>query len=456
MFKNLSQRLSETIKKVSNKNHLTEDNIKNTLRDVRKALLEADVALPVVKSFIDKIKEKSIGLETNKNLTPGQTFLKIVEDELKTTLGSQNEGLNLSSKPPVVILVAGLQGAGKTTSVAKLARYLIENQKKSVALASADVYRPGAIEQLSVLSQNVGASFFSSNSNQKPIDIAKDALDFAKKKVFDILIIDTAGRLAIDEAMMAEISALHKFLNPIETLFVVDAMTGQDAVNTAKIFDEALSLTGVILTKVDSDVRGGAALSVRAVTGKPIKFLGVGEKTEALEVFHPDRLASRILGMGDMMSLIEDVEKKIDKRKAHRLSKKIKRGKSFDLSDFRDQLQQMNKMGGMGDMLEKIPGMSGLSQVAEANLANRQFGQMEAIINSMTPKERRSPDILNGSRKRRIVQGSGTQIQDLNRLLKQHKQMQKMMKKMKKGGMANLMRGISGNASIPGFPPNLK
>ena len=456
MFKNLSERLSSTFKKVSNKNHLTEDNIKKTLRDVRKALLEADVALPVVKEFINRIKEKSIGLKTDRSLSPGQTFLKLVETELKITLGNESEDLNLSVKPPAIILVAGLQGAGKTTSVAKLARYLIDSKKKSVVLASVDIYRPGAIDQLSILSESIGAEFFQSNSEQTPIDIAKEALNFTKRKVCDVLIIDTAGRLAIDEPMMQEITGLHNFLKPVETLFVVDAMTGQDAVNTAKIFDQALSLTGVILTKVDADVRGGAALSVRAVTGKPIKFLGVGEKTDALEVFHPDRLASRILGMGDIMSLIENVEKKIDKRKANRLVKKIKRGKGFDLSDFRDQIQQMNKMGGMGDMLDKMPGMSGLSQVAEQNMANKQFGQMEAIINSMTPKERRSPDILNGSRKRRITQGSGTQLQDLNRLLKQHKQMQKMMKKMKNGGMANMMRGLSGNGSIPGIPPSFK
>ena len=463
MFENLSDRLSQTFRQVSGKAHLSEDNIKDALRDVRMALLEADVALPVVKDFVDRVKLRGVGQEVTQSLSPGQVFLKIVQSELQVTLGEANEGLNLAVKPPAIILMAGLQGAGKTTSVAKLARYLKETQKKSVMVVSADVYRPAAIQQLKTLATEVDVTFHPSDVDQKPIDIVNGALAAAKLSLHDVLIVDTAGRLAIDSDMMQEIGGLHKALNPAETLFVVDAMTGQDAANTAKAFSEQLPLTGVVLTKIDADTRGGAALSVRAITGKPIKFMGVGEKTTALELFHPDRIASRILGMGDVMSLIEEAEKKVDKRKAERLARKVKRGKSFDLEDFRDQLQQMNNMGGIGSMLDKMPGMAGMAQAVEQQAAQKQFGQMEAIINSMTPKERRNPDILNGSRKRRVTMGSGTQLQDLNRLLKQHKQMQKMMKKMKGGGLANMMRGMGGPGGMGGgmggmggLPPGFK
>jgi signal recognition particle subunit SRP54 len=463
MFENLSERLSQSLRQVSGQARLSEDNIKDALRDVRKALLEADVALPVVKDFIERVRTRALGSEVSRSLSPGQAFLKIVQAELEVTLGEANQGLSIAVAPPAIILMAGLQGAGKTTSVAKLARYLKETQKKSVMVVSADVYRPAAIQQLATLAEEVGVDFHPSDSDQKPLAIVEQALAAAKRNITEVLIVDTAGRLAIDSDMMNEISRLHAALKPAETLFVVDAMTGQDAANTAQAFNQQLPLTGVVLTKVDADTRGGAALSVASITGKPIKFLGVGEKTTALEPFYPDRLASRILGMGDIMSLIEEAEQKIDKRKANRLAKKIKRGKGFDLADFRDQLQQMNNMGGVGSMLDKMPGMSGLAQAAEQQAATKQFGQMEAIINSMTPKERRSPDILNGSRKRRITQGSGTQLQDLNRLLKQHKQMQKMMKKMKGGGMANMMRGLGGAGGglpgmggMPGLPPKFK
>jgi signal recognition particle subunit SRP54 len=367
-------------------------------------------------------------------------------------MGASNEALDLTTQPPAIILVAGLQGAGKTTSVAKLARLLKERDKKSVTVVSADVYRPAAIKQLETLAIEVGVDFFPSDISQKPVEIAQAAIAHAKIKFSDVVIVDTAGRLAIDQDMMQEIAVLHAAINPIETLFVVDAMTGQDAANTAKAFSETLPLTGVILTKVDADTRGGAALSVRAITGKPIKFLGVGEKTTALDPFHPDRLASRILGMGDVLSLIEEVEQKVDQKKAAKLAKKIKKGKKFDLEDFRDQLQQMNNMGGITGMLDKLPGMGNMAQMAQQNLDTKMFSRMEAMINSMTPKERRSPELIVGSRKRRITMGSGTQVQDLNRLLKQHKQMQKMMKKMKGGGMEKMMRGMGGLMPPGGGP----
>ena len=444
MFENLSDRLSDSLKKISGKASLSEANIQDTLREVRMALLEADVALPVVKDFIEQVKQRALGQEVNRSLNPGQQFLKIVQAELEKVMGEQNESLNLAAQPPAIILMAGLQGAGKTTSVAKLSRFLSEREKKKVMVVSADVYRPAAIEQLKTLAGEVGAGFFPSDINQKPVAIVNSAIDSAKKKFVDVLIIDTAGRLAVDDEMMAEIKQVHAAANPIETLFVIDAMIGQDAVNTAKAFNEALPLTGVILTKVDGDARGGAALSVRHITGKPIKFLGVGEKTDALEPFHPERIASRILGMGDVMSLIEDVERKVDKKKAEKLAQKISKGKGFDLEDLRDQLQQMNNMGGMAGLMDKLPGMGNMAQMAQQQNVTSQFGQMDAIISSMTPKERRNPDILNGSRKRRITLGSGTTIQDLNRLLKQHKQMGKMMKKMKGKGMQNMMRGLGG------------
>ena len=431
MFENLSDRLSKTLRNISGKGRLTEDNIKETLREVRMALLEADVALPVVRDFIAKVKESALGEEVNKSLTPGQEFLKIVRQQLEHAMGEANETLNLATQPPAVILMAGLQGAGKTTSVGKLAKFLRERQKKKVLVVSADVYRPAAIKQLETLAQSVGADFFPSDVQQKPVDIVKAALANAKLKFYDVLIVDTAGRLHVDGEMMEEIKQIHAALNPIETLFTVDAMTGQDAANTAKAFNEALPLTGVILTKVDGDARGGAALSIRQITGKPIKFLGVGEKTDALEPFHPDRVASRILGMGDVLSLIEDLERSVDREKAEKMAQKFKKGDDFTLEDFRDQLREMKKMGGMMSMLEKLPGA-------------KIFLKIEAIINSMTLKERARPEIIKGSRRRRIALGSGTQVQDVNKLLKQFDEMQRMMKKMRKGGMAKMMRGMQG------------
>ena len=454
MFESLSDRLSLSLKKISGKASLSEKNIQETLREVRMALLEADVALPVVKGFVEQVKTRALGTEVSSSLNPGQQFLKIVQAELEAVMGDKNESLDLAAQPPAVVLMAGLQGAGKTTSVAKLSRYLREREKKKVMVVSADVYRPAAIEQLKTLAAEVQAEFFPSNPQQKPIQIVNDAIKAAKKQFVDVLIIDTAGRLHVDGEMMEEIKEVHGVAKPVETLFVIDAMIGQDAVNTAQAFNESLPLTGVILTKVDGDARGGAALSVRQVTGKPIKFLGVGEKTDALEPFHPERIASRILGMGDVLSLIEEVERKVDKKKAEKLAKKVVKGKRFDLEDLRDQLQQMKNMGGMAGMMEKLPVMGNMAQMAQQNNANSQFDRMECIINSMTPKERKNPDILNGSRKRRITMGSGTSIQDLNRLLKQHKQMGKMMKKMKGKGMQNMMRGMGGMMSPgEGLPP---
>ena len=453
MFENLTDRLSHTFRSITGKARLSEDNIKDALRDVRKALLEADVALPVVKSFIDTVRSRALGAQISKALNPGQQFLKIVENELIATMGQANERLNLAQQPPAVVLMAGLQGAGKTTSVAKLSKFLKEREKKKVLVVSADVYRPAAIKQLETLAGEVGVEFFPSNSEQKPVDIARAAIDHAKRQFFDVVIVDTAGRLHIDEELMTEIKDVHAAINPIETLFVIDAMIGQDAVNTAKAFNDALPLTGVILTKADGDARGGAALSVRHITGKPIKFLGMGEKVDALEPFHPERVASRILGMGDVMSLIEQAERSIDKEKADKLIKKVTKGQKFDLEDLRDQLQQMQNMGGLTSMLDKLPGMGNVAQLAQSANMTKQFKTMDAIISSMTPEERRNPDDLSGSRKRRITMGSGTQIQDLNRLLKQHKQMAKMMGKMKGGGMAKMMRGIGGAMSgLGGLP----
>ena len=410
MFENLTDRLSSTLRAVTGQARLTDDNIKDTMREVRKALLEADVALPVVKDFVDVVRERAVGQDVSKSLSPGQMFVKIVQQELERIMGSQAEGLNFATQPPAVILMAGLQGAGKTTSVAKLARYLKEKEKKKVMVVSADVYRPAAIKQLETLAADVGATFFHSSIDQKPVDIANAALAEAKLKFHDVLIVDTAGRLAVDEAMMAEIQQLHAAIKPIETLFVVDAMTGQDAANTAKAFSDALPLTGVVLTKSDADSRGGAALSVKHITGKPIKFLGVGEKTDALETFHPDRIASRILGMGDVLSLIEEAEQKLDKVKAEKLAAKLKKGKKFDLSDLKDQLQQMQNMGGITGMLDKLPGMGQMAQAAQAQVDTKMFKRMEAIIDSMTPAERRNPEVLNGSRKRRITLGSGSEL----------------------------------------------
>ena len=452
MFDNLTARLSKTLKTVTGKSRLTHDNIKSTLREVRKALLEADVALPVVKAFVERVRVRAVGQEVSRSLSPGQQFVKIVQSELEAMMGEQAQGLQLNTAPPAVILMAGLQGAGKTTTTAKLAKYLTEREKKSVMVVSADVYRPAAIEQLQTLAGEVGVECFPSTPDQKPRDIARDAVAAAKKKLIDVLIVDTAGRLAVDEAMMAEIAELQGDLTPAETLFVIDAMIGQDAVNTAQAFNEALDLTGVVLTKIDGDARGGAALSVRHVTGKPIKFMGAGEKTDALELFHPDRIASRILGMGDVLSLIEEVEQKVDKEKAEKLVAKVKKGKSFNLEDLRDQLQQMQNMGGMAGLLDKLPGMSGMSEMAQNPEVTKQFKRMDALIGSMTPKERRAPEILNSSRKKRIVAGAGAEIADLNRLLKQHKQMSKMMKKVgKKGGFEGMARGLGGmGGGMPG------
>ncbi len=445
MFENLSERLTKTLRAVTGQAKLTEDNIKDTLREVRMALLEADVALPVVKEFVNAVKERAVGQEVSKSLTPGQVFVKIVNDELVRVMGEANEGLNLAAVPPAVVLMAGLQGAGKTTSVAKLSLLLKDREKKKVLVVSADVYRPAAIKQLEMLAGEVGVDFYPSSADQDPIAIAEAAVQHAKIQHYDVLLVDTAGRLHVDNDMMDEIKRLHSAINPVETLFVVDAMTGQDAANTARSFNEVLPLTGVILTKAEGDARGGAALSVRHITGKPIKFIGMGEKVDALEPFHPDRLASRILGMGDVLSLIEEAERKIDKDKAEKFAAKIKKGKGFDLEDFREQLQQMKNMGGMMGMLDKMPGMGQLAQAADATKAEKGMGQMEVIINSMTRGERRNPDIISGSRKKRIAMGSGTQIQDVNRLLKQHKQMSKMMKKFSgKGGMTKMMRGMKG------------
>ncbi len=448
MFDNLSDRLSGTFRKLTGKATLTENNIQEALREVRRALLEADVALPVVKDFIDRVSLRAVGQEVSKSLSPGQAFIKIVQAELEAIMGKANAELDLKSTPPAIILMAGLQGAGKTTTVGKLANWLKSSANKKVMVVSADVYRPAAIQQLQTLAGEVGVEFFPSEGGQSPADIASAAVAEARRKFMDVLLVDTAGRLAIDEEMMAEIRALHGQLNPVETLFVVDAMTGQDAANTARAFNEALPLTGVVLTKADGDARGGAALSVRHITGKPIKFIGMGEKPDALEPFYPDRIASRILGMGDVLSLIEEAEKKVDKQQAERLAKKIKKGKGFDLEDFKEQLKQMQNMGGVASIMDKMPGMGNLPPGAAKMVDDSQFRRMEAIINSMTMRERVNPDMLNGSRKRRITQGSGTQIQDLNRLLKQHKQMQKMMKKMKGGNLANMMRGMGGN--MPG------
>ncbi|MDH3355264.1 MAG: signal recognition particle protein [Chromatiales bacterium] len=444
MFDNLTQRLSSTLKNLRGTGRLSESNIKDTLREVRMALLEADVALPVVRAFVDQIKERAVGTEVIDSLTPGQALIKVVHEELIELMGSANSELNLAAQPPAVVLVAGLQGAGKTTSVAKLARWLRERSKKSVLVVSVDVYRPAAIEQLKTLAKEVEVEFFPSTTEQKPVTIADAAVDYAKKHHIDVVIVDTAGRLHIDADMMEEIQQVHAAINPVETLFVVDSMTGQDAANTAKAFGDALPLTGVILTKTDGDARGGAALSVRHITGKPIKFLGIGEKSDALEPFHPDRLASRILDMGDVLSLVEEVERKVDHKKAQQLATKLKKGKGFDLVDFRDQLQQLTNMGGIGSLMDKLPGMGQIPEAAKNQMNNGEFGKMEAIINSMTPGERTHPKLIKGSRKKRIAAGSGTQIQDVNRLLKQFAQMQKMMKKMKGGGMAKMMRQMKG------------
>ncbi len=452
MFENLTERLARTVRDMRGLGRLTDENIKDALREVRMALLEADVSLPVVREFIEQVKEKAIGQEVMKSLTPGQAFIKVVNDQLVELMGEANEELALNVTPPAVVMMAGLQGSGKTTTVAKLSRWLKDLKKKSVMVVSCDIYRPAAIDQLKTLANEVGVDFFPSTPEQDPVDIANAALDYARKKFIDVVIVDTAGRLHIDAEMMDEIKRLHAAIKPIETLFVVDSMTGQDAANTAKAFGDALPLSGVVLTKTDGDARGGAALSIRQITGKPIKFLGVGEKTEALEPFHPDRVASRILGMGDVLSLVEQAQQTIDQDEAAKIAKKFQKGKGFDLEDFRSQLQQMQKMGGVASLMDKLPGVGNIPKEAKDQVNDKEFSRMEAIINSMTLQERQRPDIIKGSRKRRIAAGSGTEVQDVNRLLKQFTQMQKMMKQFKKGGMAKLMRGMKGRMP-PGMMP---
>jgi len=457
MFDNLSERLGRTIKNLRGQGRLTEENVKDTLREVRMALLEADVALPVVKQLIDAVREKALGQEVIGSLSPGQALIKVVNDELVAVMGDTAESLDLAAQPPAVVLMAGLQGAGKTTTVAKLARRLKEKDKKKVMVVSCDIYRPAAIGQLETLAKSVDAIFFASSPAQKPVDIARAALVAAKKQFVDVLLIDTAGRLAIDEAMMSEIRDLHAAVKPVETLFVVDSMSGQDAANTARAFGEAIPLTGVILTKTDGDARGGAALSVRVITGKPIKFIGAGEKTDALEVFHPERVASRILGMGDVVSLVEEVTAKVDHDKAEKFARKMQKGKAFDYNDLKEQLEQMANMGGMASLLEKMPGAADLPDAVKNQANDKEFKRMIALVNSMTPRERKYPAILKGSRKKRIAAGAGLQVQDLNRLMKQHMQMSRMMKKMSKGGMAKMMRGMKGRLPPgmggPGGPP---
>jgi signal recognition particle subunit SRP54 len=453
MFDQLSKRLTGSLERLRGRGRLTEDNIREAMREVRIALLEADVALPVVKDFVAETTRRAVGQEVIGSLKPGQALVKVVHDELKRVLGDHQAPLNLDQAPPVVILLAGLQGAGKTTTAGKLARLIQERHKKKVLLASCDIYRPAAIDQLETLAGQVDAGFFRAESKDDAVRIANEALDQARRSFADVLILDTAGRLAVDEAMMDEIRRVHAAIKPNEVLFVVDSMTGQDAANTARAFHEALPLSGVVLTKTDGDARGGAALSVRQITGAPIKFLGTGEKLDGLEPFHPDRLASRILGMGDVLSLVEEVERKVDQKQAQKLATKVGKGsRRFGMDDLRDQLQQMENLGGLGSLMDKLPGMNRVPEAAKAQMDDRQTRRMIAIINSMTPNERRIPDLIKGSRKRRIALGSGTQIQDVNRLIKQHKQMQKMMKKVgNKGAMSKLMKRLPGGGGFPGM-----
>src|SRR5690554_4416240 len=445
MFESLTQRLSGTLERLRGRGRLTEENIREATREVRIALLEADVALPVVQALVERIKVRAVGQEVVKSLTPGQALIKIVRDEMATVMGAQSSELALNVQPPAVILMAGLQGAGKTTTVGKLAKLLREKRKKKVMVVSADVYRPAAIDQLQTLAEQAGVTFFPSSTDQRPEDIVRAAIAEARKTYADVLLVDTAGRLAVDEQMMAEIKALHAAIDPAETLFVVDSMTGQDAANTAKAFGEALPLTGVVLTKTDGDARGGAALSVRYVTGKPIKFIGTSEKMDGLDVFHPDRVANRILDMGDVLSLVEQVEQQVDQDKAAKLAAKVAKGKKFDLNDMRDQLEQMQSMGGIGTLMEKLPGMGQIPEHLKQQVQqSREVPRMIAIINSMTKKERRNPALLNGSRRARIARGSGTHPSDVNKLLKQYQQMEKMMGKLSRGGMKGMMRGLQG------------
>jgi len=444
----LTSRLARIVKTVRGEARLTEANIQAALREVRVALLEADVALPVVKHFIDAVRAGALGAEVVGSLTPGQALVGVVHRELTRLMGEASVGLDLAAQPPAVILMAGLQGSGKTTTTGKLARLLVKDKKK-VAVVSADVYRPAAIEQLKTVAGQAGAAFVESTKEERPVDIARRALDYARTHYMDVLIVDTAGRLAIDEDMMREIAELHAQLKPVETLFIVDAMQGQDAVNVARAFNERLPLTGVILTKLDGDARGGAALSVRHVTGKPIKFAGVAEKLDGLEPFHPERMAARILGMGDILSLVEEAHAKIDLEEAQRVAEKVKKGKGFDLEDFKQQIVQMKKMGGVASLMDKLPAQL-VGQIDPAKLQDEtQFRRIEGIINAMTPQERRKPELIKASRKRRIATGAGVPVQAVNQLLNQFEQMQKMMKMMKGGNMARMMRGMKG--MLPGI-----
>ena len=453
MFDNLSSRLADAARSLKGRGRLTDSNIKDTLRQVRLALLEADVALPVVKGFIERIRERAVGEEVGKSLTPGQALVKIIHSELVGLLGDEHAPLDFKAQPPVVVLLAGLQGAGKTTTAAKLAKRLIDKDKKRVMLVSVDVHRPAAILQLQTLAGEVAALHCPSTADEKPVAIVDRALDEARRSAADVLIIDTAGRLHVDSDMMQEVVAVSARAAARETLFVVDSMAGQDAVNAATAFNESLPLTGIVLTKADGDAKGGVALSVREITGKPIRFLGVGEKVDAFEAFHPERMASRILGMGDVLSLVEEIEDKVSQDKAEKLAKKLKKGRGFDLSDLRDQLEQMMNMGGLGAMLEKLPLPGNVNPAALKDGANeQQIRRQVAIINAMTPAERCFPKTINGSRKKRIAAGSGLQIQDVNRLLKQHTQMERMMKKMSRGGMKKMLRGMPGG----GMPPGLR
>ena len=444
MFESLTQRLSSTLQKLRGRGRLSEENIRESLREVRVALLEADVALPVVVALIERIKTRAVGQEVLTSLTPGQALIKVVHDELAAVMGAQASDLNLNVPAPAIVLMAGLQGAGKTTTVGKLAKHLKEKRKKKVMVVSCDVYRPAAIQQLQTLAKQVDVLFFASEVGQDPVAIVRAAVDDARKSFVDVLLVDTAGRLAIDEAMMGEIKALHAAIRPVETLFVVDAMTGQDAANTARAFSEALPLTGVVLTKTDGDARGGAALSVRYITGQPIKFVGVGEKPEGLDVFHPDRAANRILDMGDVLSLVEQVQGQVDQDKAAKLAEKVAKGKKFDLNDMRDQLEQMQNMGGLAGLMDKLPGMGQVPESVKSQVTGKEVPRMVAIINSMTKRERRNPALLNGSRRARIAKGSGTTPAQVNQMLKQYQQMEKMMSKISQGGMKGLMRGMKG------------
>jgi signal recognition particle subunit SRP54 len=457
MFENLTERMARTFKNLTGQGRLSQENMQQALREIRLSLLEADVALPVIKAILEKVKQEALGQEVATHLKPDQALIKIIQNELVAIMGGERAQLDFKTQPPAVFLMAGLQGSGKTTSTAKLARYLRDAEKKKVMMVSVDVYRPAAIQQLNTLATQLDIPFYNASPNESPLVIAQKALDQAKKQFINVMIVDTAGRLHVDTEMMSEIKTLHRELNPIETLFVVDSMTGQDAANTAKAFHDALPLTGIILTKMDGDARGGAALSVKYITGQPIKFMGTGEKIDALEPFHPERIASRILGMGDLLSLIEEVERKTDKAASEKLAKKIKKGKSFDLEDFKQQMIQMNNMGGVSGMLSKLPGMSQMPTQALGKMNDKALNQTIALINAMTPKERRVPKIISGSRKRRITQGSGTDIQDLNRLLKQFEKMQKILQKVSKpGAMKQMMRGMGGMAGLKGLFPDDK